>query len=173
MRTSTGSSAFADGDLAAHRWPAECATPPLCASVRNTAKRFLVFAENVGRDLRDRVEELGRVRVVPRADLGREPARRANAVEHVAQEQQVDPLDGPIAAVGAVRRAESQIAEPLAKDLKRTGGIDDPLVPSVRCRSLMMTSMGVLAEALESEAEVSAQPTIRHRKASAFCATLH
>ena len=71
--------------------PACCAWRNADRSLPDSERRMPIdgslLAENIAGDARDRVEKLGSVRVAPGSTLPDEPMRRADAIEHVAQEQ--------------------------------------------------------------------------------------
>jgi hypothetical protein len=85
-------------------------------------ERFGVLPQNVVGDGGDHFDHFGRMDVVPGAHRLGEPARGANHIEHVAQQQQVDPLDGAVAAVEPRAGADGEVGDSFDQELKRPGG---------------------------------------------------
>ena len=62
------------------------------------------------------------MRIVPRPCVGGKPLRRADQIEHVAEQYQVDRLDRPKASAGAEGCGQGQFVQLVGKQLHRRRG---------------------------------------------------
>ena len=98
------------------------------------------------RDAGHQVQKLTRMGIAPGPDRRPGvPLGRVDQVDDVAQQDQIHPLDGPVLAVAPPGRGGRQRLQLPGEPPRGLGRSEGPLDPSVRCRSLMITSILILS----------------------------